>query len=540
MMMYKFWLVIAVVFSGCMPDAPKDGAGVDSGGSSVGTDDPITAEQDEESGDDDAPADVEIPPVVLSRAAMVSHLQALMDIAEANDGNRAAGSSGYIASVAYVQSQLESAGYTVAQHEFNIVDTQWQDSPIVRIGEETSFRLEDDFYPLSYTGDGAIAAPIYAVDVMIPPGADDSSDSGCEADDFADFPPGSIALIQRGSCTFQMKSENAVEAGAVAVLIFNEGQPGRRDVFSGALDESYENPLPVFALSYDVGVTLAELPEDALVTVVANVLYEAIPTQNIVAETGGDPSRAIIIGAHLDSVGEGPGINDNGSGIAMILEMATQLASEGVEPNNQLRFMFWGGEELGLLGSMDYVFGLDESERSNILANLNFDMIASPNPARMVYDGSGSMGGESGPPGSSEIEAIFAAWFEGQGLSFQETPFDGRSDYGPFIWTGIPAGGLFTGAEQNMSSVEADVYGGEVGVAYDECYHRECDTMDNLDLDMLDEMAAAAVDASLRLGFHDGDFGLGLHGPPSLERVAPQLPDMIPSGCAAHPPMWRR
>jgi Zn-dependent M28 family amino/carboxypeptidase len=543
MMMYKFWLWIAVVFTGCMPEAPKDGAGVDSGESSVGADGSEGTEvPDGDDGDDgdDGPADVEIPSVVLSRTAMLSHLQALMDIAEANDGNRAAGTSGYAASVAYVQSQLESAGYTVRQHEFNIVDTQWQDSPIVRIGEEPSFDLEDDFYPLSYTGSGATAAPIHAVDVMIPPGAEDSSDSGCEADDFVDFPPGSIALIQRGSCTFQVKSENAVEAGAVAVLIFNEGQPGRRDVFSGALDESYENPLPAFALSYDVGVTLSELPEDTLVTVVANVLYEAIPTQNVVAETGGDASRAIVVGGHLDSVGEGPGINDNGSGIAMVLEMAIQLAGEGVEPDNQLRFMFWGGEELGLLGSMDYVFGLDEAERANIMANLNFDMIASPNPARMVYDGSGSLGGDGGPPGSGEIEAIFADWFEGQGLAFQETPFDGRSDYGPFIWTGIPAGGLFTGAEQNMSSAEADEYGGVGGLAYDECYHEGCDTMENLNLDMLDEMAAAAMDATLRLGFFDGDFGGGLYGPPSLNRVEPRLPDMIPSGCGAHAPVWRR
>jgi len=526
-MKHTYWFLFAAVLSGCrVQSVLVEEATVDSG--------EVILDSPEEEVDD------QIPSVVLPRDAMVGHLQALMDIAEANGGNRAAGSPGYEASVAYVQSKLEAAGYTVRQHDFNIVDTLWEASPVVQIGDEPAFVLEEDFYPLSYTGDGVIAAPIYAVNVMIPPG-DEGADSGCDAEDFVDFPPGAIALIQRGSCTFQIKSENAVAAGATAVLIFNEGQSDRQDVFSGALDESYENPLPVFALSYEAGVTLAELDEDTLVTVMSQVSYVAIPTQNIVAETGGDASRAVVVGGHLDSVGAGPGINDNGSGVAMILEMAVQIANEGIEPDNQLRFMFWGGEELGLLGSMDYVFGLDEAERANILANLNFDMIASPNPARMVYDGSGSMGGEGGPPGSAEIEEIFSAWFEGEGLTFQETPFDGRSDYGPFIWTGIPAGGLFTGAEQNMNSAEAEEYGGEAGLAYDECYHEGCDTMENLNLDMLDEMAAAATDASLQLGFFQGSFGGdGPYGPPSLERPEPRLPDMMPSGCGAHAPIWRR
>jgi len=483
----------------------------------------------------------EAPPLVsLSQDAMVSHLEALMEIATANEGNRAAGSPGFAASVDYVRSQLEAAGYAVTEHEFNIVDDQWDEPPVVQIGDAEGFSLEDDFFPLSYTGSGDVTAPVVAVNVMIPPGEENESQSGCSADDFVDFPAGSIALVQRGSCTFQDKSENAVSAGAAAVLIFNEGQPGRRGVFGGALDESYENPVPVFALSYAAGTSLAELAEDQLVTVQAQVRYDAIPTQNIMVETGGDASRTVVVGGHLDSVGAGPGINDNGSGVAMILEMAIQLARAEIEPDNQIRFSFWGGEELGLLGSIDYVFGLDEAERSNIMANLNFDMIASPNPARMVYDGSGSMGGDSGPPGSAEIEAIFERWFESEGLAFQYTPFDGRSDYGPFIWTGIPAGGLFTGAEQHMSGAEAGTYDGEAGTPYDACYHDGCDTIENLDLAMLDEMAAAAVDATMQLAFWEGDLSGGPSGPPSLEPVKPQLPDMIPAACGAHEPIWRR
>ena len=478
--------------------------------------------------------------VVLSTDAMMAHLDALMDIAIANDGNRAAGTSGYAASAEYVRTQLESAGYSVTQHEFNIVNDQWEDTPVVQIVGGEGFALENDFYPLSYTGSGVVTAPIVPVNVMVPPGERDESESGCMPDDFVDFPAGSIALVQRGSCTFQVKSDNAVAAGASAVLIFNEGQPGRQDVFAAALEESYENPVPVFALSYDAGLRLLDVEADQQVTVEAQVSYEAIPTYNIMAETSGDPGRSVVIGAHLDSVGAGPGINDNGSGVSLVLEMALQFAAQGIEPDNMVRFSFWGGEELGLLGSIDYVFGMDESERAGIMANLNFDMIASPNPARMIYDGSGSLGGEGGPPGSAEIEAIFARWFESEGLAFQETPFDGRSDYGPFIWTGIPAGGLFTGAEQRMSGAEAGTYGGEPGTPYDACYHEECDTIENLDVQMLGEMAAAAADASLRLAFWEGDLRDGPSGPPGIAPQPLELPDRMPSSCGAHEPVWRK
>jgi len=525
-MTHRFWLPIVLMLCSCRDDSVKETDGIDSGETSTDM--------------EEAQSDIEAPPITLSRDAMVGHLQALMNIAEENNGNREAGSPGYAASVAYVRSQLEAVGYSVLEHEFNIVNAQWEESPVVQIVDGEAYGLESDFAPLSYTGSGTVTAPVQAVNIMIPPGDENSSESGCAAADFEDFVAGSIALIQRGTCTFQVKSENALAAGASAVLIFNEGQPGRRGVFPGALEESYENPIPVFSTSYGVGVTLSELDEDALVTVESTVSYQAIPTQNVVVETGGDPSRVVVVGGHLDSVGAGPGINDNGSGVAMILEMAIQVANEGIEPDNQLRFMFWGGEELGLLGSMDYVFGLNEAERANILANLNFDMIASPNPARMVYDGSGSLGGDPGPAGSAEIEEIFAEWFDAQGLLFQETPFDGRSDYGPFILTGIPAGGLFTGAEQYMIASEATDYEGQAGLPYDACYHQGCDTMENLDLTMLDEMAAAATYTTLQLGSFDGDFGAGPYGPPALQSVHPILPDMIPSGCGAHAPIWRR
>ena len=173
------------------------------------------------------------------------------------------------------------------------------------------------------------------------------------------------------------------------------------------------------------------------------------PTSNVIAETpDGDPDSVIVVGAHLDSVGPGPGINDNGSGSATILEIAEQIRK--VKPRNKIRFIWFGAEEHGLLGSEAYVDSLPQSERDKIAAMLNFDMVGSPNFVRFVYDGdlSDSDPPEGGAPAASaDIERLFLDYFESQGLPTEPTAFDGRSDYGPFIFAGIPAGGLFTGAE---------------------------------------------------------------------------------------------
>ncbi|MCM6774711.1 M28 family metallopeptidase [Nocardia sp. CDC159] len=180
-----------------------------------------------------------------------------------------------------------------------------------------------------------------------------------------------------------------------------------------------------------------------------------------------------MAGAHLDSVLAGPGINDNGSGSAGLLEVALQMAK--FQPQNKVRFAWWGAEELGLLGSEHYVANLSEADRKKISLYLNFDMIGSPNFAYKIYDGS-----EGGPAGSAEIEKTFADYFDMLRIPHVPTPFDGRSDYGPFIAVGIPAGGLFTGAEGIKTPEEQKMFGGEAGKPYDPCYHAACDTVRNI------------------------------------------------------------
>jgi Zn-dependent M28 family amino/carboxypeptidase len=337
-------------------------------------------------------------------------------------------------------------------------------------------------------------------DIVIPPTAEPSSTSGCEATDFPAPPPGNaVALIQRGTCTFQQKVENAAAAGYDAVIIFNEGQEGRQELFIGSL--GVPQSVPVIFVDFALGAELHDQATDGqtIVRVATDVIAEQRNTHNVMADSlRGRIDRVVVVGGHLDSVIEGPGINDNGSGSATILEIALQMARLGIKPLNKVRFAFWGAEELGLLGSEYYVQNLSVQDRRNIDVNLNFDMLGSPNYARFVYDGDGSLTPEpddGGPTGSDTIEQVFLDYFADQGLASEPTPFDGRSDYGPFIAEGIDiaAGGLFSGAEDIKTPEQAAKFGGTAGAAFDPCYHEPCDTIKNVSKQALDELGDAAA-----------------------------------------------
>lgn len=262
------------------------------------------------------------------------------------------------------------------------------------------------------------------------------------------------------------------------MVVFNEGNPGRTDVIRNVTLTNPQN-IPVNAISYADGVSLYNATRAGRVTVRVAATTEIDlerETLNVIADSPrGKTDNVIVVGAHLDSVLEGPGINDNGSGSGTILEIAEQMAELKYTKRGKLqrsvRFAFWGAEENGLLGSEHYVENLPDRQLERIYANLNFDMVGSPNYVRFVYDGDGTAG-PAGPPGSAQIEQVFTDYFEDQGLSSEPTPFNGRSDYGPFIAVGIPAGGLFSGAEGIKTPEQAAEYGGTAGVAYDPCYHQ--------------------------------------------------------------------
>jgi Zn-dependent M28 family amino/carboxypeptidase len=422
--------------------------------------------------------------------AIMDHLAELQKIADNNGDTRASGTAGYDASVDYIEDLLVAAGYEVTRQNFLFNSFQELVTPVFeRVSPDpVTYVPNEDFITMDYSGSGDVTAPLQAVDLVLPPGPTAStSTSGCEAEDFADFVAGNIALIQRGTCDFAVKAANAFDAGAVGVIIFNEGQEGRTETLAGTLGFEFSDDLPVIGTSFEIGNELAALlaAGEVVIHLLTETLIELdVPTQNLIAETPtGRDDRVVMAGAHLDSVPAGPGINDNGSGSATLLELALQIAELGIEPRNTVRFAWWGAEEAGLVGSQFYVDSLSKSEAKDIELYLNFDMIGSPNYARFVYDGDGSAFGIRGPAGSRAIEEVFEEFFASQGLASEPTAFDGRSDYDAFITAGIPAGGLFTGAEDNKTEDQVALYGGlatfdgEV-VAYDPCYHQACDSLD--------------------------------------------------------------
>jgi Zn-dependent M28 family amino/carboxypeptidase len=445
-----------------------------------------------------APAATPVDTTSLEQAVTVDgileHLVALQAIADANGGTRASGTPGYEASVDYVVSQLEAAGYDPIVQEFEFPFFQELSPGVLeRLSPDPeTYTPVTDFNTMEFSGSGDVTGVLQATnDIVIPPTTEPSSTSGCEDADFAGF-TGDIALIQRGTCTFAEKVANAIEAGAEAVIIFNEGQAGRTEAIDATLGEPVD--IPVVFVSFEVGAELYDLLQSGPVTmrVMTSTFSETRTTWNVIAELEGErDDRTVVVGAHLDSVLAGPGINDNGSGSAMILEIAQEMMELGIEPTNTVRFIWFGAEESGLLGSEYYVSQLSKEEQKNIAVMLNFDMVASPNYVRFVYDG------DAGPAGSGNVEDVFLEWFAAHGLPVEPTAFDGRSDYGPFIANKIPAGGLFTGAEGIKTAGEAAVYGGIAGLAYDPCYHAACDTIENVNLVVLDQMADAAAHAIL-------------------------------------------
>ena len=455
------------------------------------------------------------------------HQAAFQEIADDNNGIRTSGTPGYDASAAYVADRLEDAGYDVTLQPF-------QFNAFIQLGPSTleqtapgavSYVEDTDYNLMSQTDPGDATGFVTAVDLAL--GDPSTSTSGCEATDFAGFPAGNIALMQRGACAFGLKGDNAAAAGAVGAIIFNQGNtPDRTGLINGTLGSGYSGGIPVFFATFDLGVEWAGTSGLEL-HMIADVLRGEATSYNVLAEsTTGDPDNTIMAGAHLDSVNQGPGIQDNGSGSAALIEVAEQMAK--VKPKNKVRFAWWGAEESGLVGSTIYVNGLSQEEQDQISLYLNFDMIGSPNYVFFVYDGDDSDGvGEGpGPEGSAQIEEFYNSFYEARDLPFKGTDFSGRSDYGPFIAVGIPAGGLFTGAEGIKTDEEAAIWGGTAGEQYDPCYHLACDTFDNVSLEALDVNSDAVAASVLTYAMNTES----VNGQPGKGNFKPQNADLLPNG----------
>jgi Zn-dependent M28 family amino/carboxypeptidase len=419
------------------------------------------------------------------------HLKALQEIADrpGNNHTRATATKGHEDSVDYVEQQLATAkaGYwKVYRQPFSAAIWEETAPPTLAAAGPSApvWQHDVDYATMDASGAATVPAgtPIAVIGFKEPTTTASTSSAGCTAAEFPDL-TGKVAVLQRGTCDFGLKAKNAQERGAKAVIIFNEGtlgDPDRQGLINGTV-EGYGVTIPALEATYAAGRYLVDHPT-ATVGLSASTKTTVLQTRNLVAETTtGRTDRTVISGAHLDSVPEGPGINDDGSGTATQIETALAMAKLGIKPVNQVRFIWFSGEEQGLFGSTYYADQLTKTQRANTSAMLDFDMLASPNYALQIYDGDGSEFGVSGPNGSGIVESVFQKFYDARGAYTERIAFDGRSDYDEFTKVGIPAGGIAAGAEAHKTAAEAAHWGGVVDPdslagQFDPCYHLLCDS----------------------------------------------------------------
>eukprot|EP00003_Mantamonas_plastica_P015038 TRINITY_DN2573_c0_g1_i4.p1 TRINITY_DN2573_c0_g1~~TRINITY_DN2573_c0_g1_i4.p1 ORF type:complete len:520 (+),score=188.40 TRINITY_DN2573_c0_g1_i4:230-1561(+) len=425
----------------------------------------------------------------------MSHLTELEKIAESANMNRAVGTKGYNDSVNYVVERLQEHSYALdITTQFFPFTTYVQNNPselrMMAPGND-GYVYGTDFVGFQFQGSGNVTARVNATGL------------GCEDADYNGFVAGNIALVKRGNCDFVDKVNLAVAKGASALLMINN-EPGLEE-------ESLDQPtlIPVFLLTKTLGETLAAV-QGLELFVFSDTSFPATGTMNICAQTKqGRADRVILVGSHLDSVPAGPGINDNGSGSSANLEFAilmSKLAKQNrIVIKNRVRFCWWAAEEVGLVGSTHYVNDLKTNkpdELAKIALNLNYDMLGSPNYEIGVYNGADAADANI-RTASTNIEKRYTDYLTKQGYDYNLKPFDGRSDYGPFIANGIPAGGLFSGAEQLKTQQMRDdknfgfpAYApGMANAPFDACYHKLCDNVKNINQNGYSILAKAAADA---------------------------------------------
>jgi hypothetical protein len=405
-----------------------------------------------DSGGEGEPAPEPAPPRAITGAELGEHLSALQDIADRNGGTRAAGTPGYSASVDYVAKQLREARWTVRVQSVRFPYFAVRRAS-VRIGDRR-LRQGRDFQVLSYSGAGRAEGRLRRLDI------------GCESGEYSRLGAGDVPLVSRGVCFFREKASLAEKAGASALVVIDES-PTKRGVPSGTL--------AVPGIRIPVVIASDKFARDgASVRVAVDSSSGERITHNVIAETpGGDARHVVMAGGHLDSVRGGPGINDNGSGVATLIEAAEAIGPD--PPGARVRVAFWAAEELGLVGSRHYVRSLDRAERRRIDAYLNFDMVGSPNPVPEFYaDGDDKLG-----------QVLRRA----AGRPLGSVGVGGASDHAPFMEAGIPVNGLYTGASER----------GPGGRPRDACYHLACDTLEHVNRPVLLRMARAAAKALKRL-----------------------------------------
>ncbi len=414
---------------------------------------------------------------------MYTHLRKLQEIADANRGSRAEGTPGYDASVDYVVQVLKDKGFDVQTPEFERLD-----------------RTEGGNPTLTVAGRG------YHVDqasllVTTPPGGLNAitlrpqKAPGCTAAEYGTVSVrGAIAVVDDTGCSVGDKQSAAVAKGAVGLLVVSA--PGTGGSPAGLFTPGYYQRLtvPVGVIDNDADAALRRT--NAPVRLVLDSKPVMVKSRNVVAQTKtGDTKSIVLAGAHLDSSARSPGINDNGSGVAALLEAASALGSQP-RITNAVRFAFWGSEAEG---PTKYVRGLARDGLDDVAMYISVEMLGSPNAGYFTYDGDQSgqpnpdVPSQTVPAGSAGVERTLAGYLNLAGVRPADMPLSRTTDYGPFLAAGIPVGGLTAGSSQRKTEVQARLWGGRAGVAFDPNYHTGRDTVDNIDRQALSVMGQAAA-----------------------------------------------
>jgi hypothetical protein len=443
--------------------------------------------------------------------AMTAHLRRLQEIADADGGSRADGSPGFDASVDYVVKALRDKGFEVSTPEFERLRTVSPGKPALTVGGR-QFQV-DQASLLVPTPAGGLSGP-----VLVPRRA-----AGCAPSDYAAPVKGGVAVTDDTGCSVIDKQNAALARGAAALVVISPG--GRNGSPSGLFPRGYYDGLriPVAVAGNDAAAPLRRA--SGTVRVVLDAKTVKVHSRNVLAQTKtGSTHDVVMVGAHLDSVGApvaGPGINDNGTGVAAVLETALQLGPSPAT-TNAVRFAFWGAEEDGLAGSLDYVFGLDRDALNDIALYLNFDMLGSPNAGFFTYDGdqSGPSPVARVPAGSDGVERTLAAYLYLAGKRPADMPLQQPTDYQSFLTAGVPIGGMTTGAEGQKTNVQARLWGGRAGAPFDPNYRTPRDRLDTVNRDALAVMGAGVAFAVATYAMSiDGVNGV----PPRAKRHRPAL-----------------
>lgn len=404
---------------------------------------------------------------------VLEHLEALQAIADANDGNRSVGTPGYDASVDYVVGVLEAAGYAVERPATD-VPVYEPSAPGVfeRLEPDpTTWTDGEDFRTMLFSAAGDVEGTIASID-----------GDGCSSADYAAFPDGAIALVGPGGCFRRDQVSNAQTAGAVAFVGVTTAEPGRPLRPTLITPEGID--VPAVAVTAIAGAALDD-GDVVHLSVEGSSSFEGARSV-LAARPEAPAANVVMLGGHLDSALDGPGVNDNGSGVALLLELATWLAAD--EPGAPVRFAFWAGEEVGLYGSRDYVDDLDAAELGAIRVYLNLDMVGSPNFVSYVY-----AAGPADPAASRRVADLLEEALADRGFESEPLDLAGGSDHAPFESAGVATGGLYSGSLEHKTAGQADAYGGEADEPLDACYHQPCDTIDSVSRAALRRHALAIV-----------------------------------------------